>query len=41
MRSLFDLPTGNLGDPDEILARASDALTQITIQSQMQTSQLA
>ena len=41
MGSLFDLPTGNLGDPDEILARASDALTQITIQSQMQTSQLA
>ena len=27
---LFDVPTGNLGNPDEILARANQALLQIT-----------
>ena len=40
MGRLFDLPTGDLGDPDEILARATEALTQITLQSQRQTRQL-
>ena len=40
MARLFDLPTGNLGNPDEILARANETLTQITLQSQQQTTQL-
>ena len=40
MGRLFDLPTGNLGDPDEILARATEAQTRITLQSQRQTRQL-
>ena len=40
MRSLFDLPTGPLGNPDEVLARANDTLMQITLQSQKQTSDL-
>ena len=40
MARLFDLPTGDLGNPDEILARANETLTQITLRSQHQTSQL-
>ena len=40
MARLFDLPTGDLGNADEILARANETLTQITLQSQQQTSQL-
>ena len=40
MRRLFDLPTGELGNPDEILARANEALLQITMQAQQQTTQL-
>jgi len=40
MRRLFDLPTGELGNPDEILARANEALMQITLQTQQHTSQL-
>ena len=40
MGRLFDLPTGNLGNPDEILARANEALMQITLQSQQQARQL-
>ena len=40
MGRLFELPTGNLGNPDEILARANDALMQITLQSQQQRSTL-
>ena len=40
MSRLFDLPTGDLGNPDEILARANEALTQMTLQSQMHSTQL-
>ena len=40
MRRLFDLPTGELGNPDEILARANEALLNITMQAQQQTTQL-
>ena len=40
MRRLFDLPTGELGNPDEILARANEALLQITMQAQQQTTAL-
>lgn len=40
VRRLFDLPTGELGNPDEILGRANEALLQITLQSQQQTSEL-
>ena len=40
MARLFDLPTGNLGSADEILARANETLMQITLQSQHQTTQL-
>ncbi len=39
-RRLFDLPTGELGNPDEILARANDALLQINLQSAQHTAQL-
>ena len=31
MARLFDLPTGNLGNAEEILARANEALMQITL----------
>ena len=31
MARLFDLPTGNLGSADEILARANETLMQITL----------
>ena len=41
MSSLFDVPTGELGDPDEILADAEEALLQITLQSQQQNQQLS
>ena len=34
MARLFDLPTGDLGNADEILTRANETLTQITLQSQ-------
>ena len=37
---LFKLPTGNLGNPDEILARANEALMQLTLQSQQENTQL-
>ena len=40
LSDLFDLPTGNLGNPDEILARANEALMQITLQSQRENTQL-
>ena len=40
MRRLFDLPTGALGDADEILARANEAMVQLSLQAQMQTSKL-
>ena len=38
--NLFDLPSGNLGNPDEILARANDALMDLTLQSQQENKQL-
>ena len=41
MARLFDLPTGDLGNPDELLARANETLMEITLQSQQQTTQLA
>ena len=37
---LFELPTGNLGNPDEILARANEALMTLTLQSQQENKQL-
>ncbi|HEX7010192.1 MAG TPA: GGDEF domain-containing protein [Phycisphaeraceae bacterium] len=40
MRRLFDLPTGELGNPDELLARANEALLQISLQNQKQASEL-
>ncbi len=40
MSRLFDLPTGNLGNPDQILARANEALMNITLQAQQQSTQL-
>jgi len=40
MKRLFDLPTGELDNPDEILARANEALTQINLQQAMQTTEL-
>lgn len=40
MRRLFDLPTGELQNPDAILSQANEALTQITLQQQQQTAQL-
>jgi diguanylate cyclase (GGDEF)-like protein len=40
MRRLFDLPTGELGNPDEILARANEALMNITLQNQQLNNQL-
>jgi len=40
MSRLFDLPTGNLGNPDQILARANEALMTITLQAQLQSTQL-
>ncbi|MEM1210400.1 MAG: GGDEF domain-containing protein [Planctomycetota bacterium] len=40
MRRLFDLPTGGLGNPDEILAAAHEALTNISLQQTMQANVL-
>ncbi len=40
MAQLFDLPTGDLDNPDEILARANETLAEITLQSQQQNKQL-
>jgi len=40
VQRLFDLPTGELEHPDAILARANEALMQITLQSQQQSSAL-
>ena len=40
MRRLFNLPTGNLGNPDQILASANEALMQLTLQSQQENKQL-
>ena len=40
MRRLFDLPTGDLGNADEILAQANDALMNLTLASQQQSSEL-
>ena len=40
MARLFEVPTGELGNADEILARANDTLMQITLQSQQRTAQL-
>ena len=37
---LFNLPTGDLGDSDEILARATDALIELTLTSQRENDQL-
>lgn len=39
MRRLFDLPTGELGNADDILARANEALLNISLQSQQQAAQ--
>ena len=38
--NLFELPTGDLGNPDEILARANETLMQLTLQSQQENKQL-
>ena len=40
LSDLFDLPTGDLGSPDEILARANETLMQMTLQSQQENRQL-
>jgi len=40
MKRLFDLPTGEFGNPDEILGRANEALLQLSLQQQQQTTQL-
>ena len=40
MGRLFDLPTGDLGNPDEILARATEMLMQITLEAQQENTQL-
>ncbi|MEM0912974.1 MAG: GGDEF domain-containing protein [Planctomycetota bacterium] len=40
MRRLFDLPTGGLGDPDEILAAAHEALTHISLEQTQQADKL-
>lgn len=40
MRRLFDLPTGELGNPDEILAKAHEAMLEITLQAQQHTTEL-
>ena len=41
LSDLFELPTGNLGNPDEILSRANEALMQITLRSQQENKELA
>lgn len=40
MKRLFDLPTGDLGNPDEILARANEAMVQISLQAHVEASKL-
>jgi diguanylate cyclase (GGDEF)-like protein len=40
MRRLFDLPTGELGNADEILARANEAMLQLSLRAQQQSSAL-
>ncbi len=40
MKRLFDLPTGELGNADSILARANEALLQLSIQQQQQAQKL-
>jgi len=40
MRRLFDLPTGELENPDQILANANEALMQINLKQQAQTTEL-
>ena len=40
MRRLFDLPAGEIENPDQILARANEALMQMTLQQQAQTTEL-
>jgi len=40
MRRLFALPTGQLENPDEILARANETLTQISLQQERTASEL-
>jgi len=40
MRRLFELPTGPLGNPDEVLAKANEALLNLSIQAQQQSTQL-
>lgn len=40
MRRLLDLPTGPLGNADELLAAANDAMLQLTLQASMQSQQL-
>ncbi len=41
MKRLFALPTGELGNPDEILAQANEALLQISLSQQREASELA
>jgi len=40
MRRLFDLPTGGLGNPDEILAAANEALTTLSLQQNQVATRL-
>lgn len=40
MQRLFDLPTGGLGNADDILANANEALLNITMQAHQESSQL-
>ena len=40
MKRLFDLPTGELENPDEILSRANEALLQLNLQQAQETTQL-
>lgn len=40
MKRLFDLPTGDLENPDQIMARANEALTMLSLQQERQTSEL-
>ena len=40
LRRLFDLPTGGLGDADDILAQANEALLEISLQNQMEATNL-
>ncbi len=40
MQRLFDLPTGGLGDPDDILAKANETLMNLTLEQQQAAQQL-